>query len=121
MSEPGAPSCDPDLTEAESDRAAWLDYCDADAAIERPAPIRQRWVQRTRKPHFCDRCKGDIYPTDRARVDTLKGPAGLVSVYVCETCTAPTKGDATAADRNGTKLYDEAEGVAGFAPDGSPC
>jgi hypothetical protein len=102
------------LADPEDQRAAYLAARDAEHDAEgalsgefRPEPIRQRWVERTRKRHSCDRCRGDIEPTERARVDTVKGPEGLLSVYICEWCEHPQRGEPTAADRNGRKLWQE--------------
>jgi hypothetical protein len=106
----------------EAGRDAETDYhaqLDREQAHDWPAPIRSRWVQKTRKPHYCDRCHGDLRPGDRARVDTIKTDRGVTSVYICEACEFPKPGECTAADTCGTKLYDEAEGTTGFAPDGT--
>jgi hypothetical protein len=107
------------LADPEDQRAAELAWLDAELAETWPVPIRSRWVQKTRTPHYCDRCHGDLRPGDRARVDTIKTDRGIRSVYICEACESPKPGECTAADTCGTQLHDQAEGVQGFAPDGT--
>ncbi|MEE8509188.1 MAG: hypothetical protein V3T07_09010 [Myxococcota bacterium] len=115
---------DPIGAELDADDSEYeLDRADSDAAgrafeaelrLDWPEPIASRFVARTRIRHSCDRCHGDIEPTEPARVDTIRDERGRIArVYICDECQHPTPGGTTNADRNGCKLWEESGNARG--------
>jgi hypothetical protein len=73
--------------------------------------VSEAWIDKPRLSHYCDRCRGDIDLGERHLSQRMSGPEGQRTVRVCDHCASPKgSGGENNAERNGTKLYDEAGG-----------
>jgi hypothetical protein len=73
--------------------------------------VSERWIEKPRLSHYCDRCRGDIDLGERHLSQRMSGPEGQHTVRVCDHCASPKgSGGENNAERNGTKLYDESGG-----------
>jgi hypothetical protein len=73
--------------------------------------VSESWIEKPRLSHYCERCRGDIDLGERHLSQRMSGPEGQHTVRVCDYCASPKgSGGENNAERNGTKLYDEAGG-----------